>query len=150
MLDADIKDCFERMRSNLVMQRLARWQTPRPVRELVRHWLNARIWNTWEGSPSTAGTSQGGVISPLLCNLYLHPFDQAMQKKGIYLVRFADDFVVLGPHQRAVRWAQRRAGAKLKGLGLEMNAHKTRITSFEEGFQFVGWFFIRDEVYQLK
>src|SRR5690606_1868690 len=117
---------------------------------LIAAWLRAEIWNAWRGGPNTAGTSQGGVISPLLCNLYLHPFDQQMQGRDLWLVRYADDFICLGRDEQAVRQARKRAAATLRRLGLALHPQKTDIVSFEQGFQFVGWFFIRDEVYRLK
>ena len=150
VLDADIKDCFGSMENRRLLGQLRQWRTPGPVRDLVSRWLNAEIWNAWAGSPKVAGTSQGGVISPLLCNVYLHPFDRAMQKRGLWLVRFADDFVVLARSKTAVRSARYWARVNLGRIGLRMHPQKTRITGFEEGFQFVGWFFVRDEMYELK
>ena len=150
VLDADIRDCFGSMDNDHLLQQLRRWRTPQPVCALVRHWLHAEIWNEWAGTPQTAGTSQGGVISPLLCNLYLHSFDQAMQRRGIQLVRYADDFVILAQKKRTIRWARHWAGVQLKRLKLQMHPQKTRITSFDEGFQFVGWFFIRNEMHELR
>ncbi len=150
VLDADIKDCFGQMRNKWVLKQLARWRVPGPIADLIRAWLYTRIGNAWRPEQTIAGTSQGGVISPLLCNLYLHPFDQAMQQRGITLVRYADDFVILGRRKTAITWAQQWAALNLKRVGLEMNPHKTRITTFAEGFQFVGWFFVREEMFQLK
>lgn len=150
VLDADIQDCFGNMQNGRILRQLRQWHTPKPICDLIYRWLNAEIWNAWSGSPTTAGTSQGGVISPLLCNLYLHPFDEVMQKPGLWVVRFADDFVVLAQHKRTIRWARHWARLNLRRLGLEMHPQKTRLTSFDEGFQFVGWFFVRDEMYQLK
>ena len=150
VLDADIRDCFGSMDNRRLLRQLAHWQTPKPICTLIRNWLYAEIWNAWQGGAAIAGTSQGGVISPLLCNLYLHPFDVAMQQKGIRLVRFADDFVILARHKRTIRWAKHWAHVQLKRIGLTMHPDKTRITGFEEGFQFVGWFFVRDEMYELR
>ncbi len=150
VLDADIKDCFGQLRNKWVLKQLERWRVPGPITELIRHWLQTRIGNAWRPEQTIAGTSQGSVISPLLCNLYLHPFDQAMQQRGITLVRYADDFVILGRGKTSITWAQQWAALNLKRVGLEMNPHKTRITTFAEGFQFVGWFFVREEMFQLK
>lgn len=150
VVDADIKDCFGQMENGRLLGQLRRWGVPGPVRSLVERWLYAEVWNGWRGSKETAGTSQGGVISPLLCNVYLHPFDQAMQRRAWRLVRYADDFVVLARDERAARAAQERAAAALRRLGLQIHPQKTRITRFGDGFQFVGWFFVRDEVFQLK
>ncbi|MBK8989888.1 MAG: group II intron reverse transcriptase/maturase [Chloroflexi bacterium] len=150
VLDADITDCFGQMRNKWVLKQLERWRVPGPVTALIGHWLHTRIGNAWRPEQTIAGTSQGSVISPLLCNIYLHPFDQAMQQRGITLVRYADDFVILARHKAAIAWAQQWAALNLKRVGLEMNPHKTRVTTFAEGFQFVGWFFVREEMFQLK
>lgn len=149
VLDADIKNCFGSMDNQRLLDMLAGWQVPGPVRRLVERWLLAKVWNAWAGR-RRAGTSQGGVISPLLCNVYLHPFDRAMQQRGLTLVRYADDFVVLARSEKAARQAESRATAELRRLGLEIHPQKTRITRFEDGFQFVGWFFIRDEMHELR
>jgi RNA-directed DNA polymerase len=150
VLDADIKDCFGQMRNRWVLKQLARWRVPGPITELIHRWLNTRIGNAWRPGQTIAGTSQGSVISPLLCNLYLHPFDQAMQQRGITLVRYADDFVILSRNKAAIVWAQQWAALNLKRVGLEMNMEKTAVRTFTEGFQFVGWFFVREEMFQLK
>lgn len=149
VLDADIKDCFGSMESERLLALLEAWRAPEPARRLIGRWLRARVWNGWAGRRE-AGTSQGGVISPLLCNVYLHPFDEAMQQRGLTLVRYADDFVVLARDEKTARRAEARATAELSRLGLAIHPQKTRLTSFDEGFQFVGWFFVRDEMYQLR
>lgn len=150
VLDADIEDCFGQMESGRLLRQLAQWRVPGPLRQLIKLWLNTRIGNAWRPDQTTTGTSQGSVISPLLCNLYLHPFDRAMQKPGISLIRYADDFVILSRHKAVIHSAEQWAGLNLRRLGLTMSDRKTRITNFNEGFQFVGWFFIRDEMHQLK
>jgi retron-type reverse transcriptase len=149
VLDADIKDCFGSMKSGQLLTILAQWQVPEPACRLIERWLAAKVWNGWAGRRE-AGTSQGGVISPLLCNVYLHPFDVALQERGLTLIRYADDFVILARTERAVRQAHERAAAQLQRLGLELHPQKTRVTRFDEGFQFVGWFFVRDEMYSLR
>lgn len=150
VVDADIKDCFGQMESRRVLKQLDRWQVPGAIKELIRRWLQAQVWNAWRGD-GQANVSQGGVISPLLCNLYLHPFDQQMQKRGRWLVRYADDFVCLTQDEKEAHDAHKQAAKSLKRVGLQLHTHpqKTRITNFNEGFQFVGWFFIRDEMHRL-
>lgn len=149
VLDADIKDCFGSMDNRRLLDLLTAWNVPEPIRKFAGRWLQAKVWNAWAGRRE-AGTSQGGVISPLLCNVYLHPFDEAMQQRGRTLVRYADDFVILAHDEKTVRRALAAATAELERLGLAIHPQKTRLTSFDEGFQFVGWFFVRDEVYQLR
>ncbi|MCP4425332.1 MAG: hypothetical protein GY803_12625 [Chloroflexi bacterium] len=150
VLDADIKDCFGQMRNKIVMKQLRRWRVPGPIGEMIRCWLHTRIGNAWRKDQTIAGTSQGSVISPLLCNMYLHPFDQAMQQRGITLVRYADDFLIMARRKAAVHTAQVWASANLKRVGLEMKSSKTRITNFDESFQFVGWFFVQNQMFRLK
>jgi group II intron reverse transcriptase/maturase len=150
VLESDVEDCFGQMRNQIVLKQLKQWHVPGSIRELIRRWLVTKIGNAWRPDQTHAGTSQGSALSPLLCNLYLHPFDRAMQQRGITLVRYADDFVILGKHQAAVKWAQHWAGLNLKRLGLNMKASKTGITCFQTGFQFVGWFFVANEMYQLN
>ena len=150
VLDADIKDCFGSMQDRLVLKRLQRWRVPQPIVTLMQRWLRAEVWNAWGSGARQAGTSQGGVISPLLCNLYLHPFDQALHKSGIWLVRYADDFVCLSRDEKRIRQALKLADQTLQQLSLQIHPQKTRLTTFDEGFQFVGWFFIRNELFQLK
>lgn len=149
VLDADIKDCFGSMDGGRLLGMLTEWRTPPPLRRLIGLWLAARVWNGWAGRRE-AGASQGGVITPLLCNVYLHPFDVALQGRGLTLVRYADDFVALCHDERGARRARQRAAAELGRLGLDIHPQKTRITSFEAGFQFVGWFFVRSEMFQLR
>lgn len=149
VLDADIKDCFGQMKSGLVLEQLVRWETPEPMRVLIERWLRAGVWNASKRG-TVAGASQGGVISPLLCNVYLHPFDCAMQRRGRWLIRYADDFVVLAKDEWSIRQAQTQATAELSRVGLTIHPQKTRITSYDEGFQFVGWFFVRGEMFELK
>lgn len=147
--DADIKDCFGTMRDKTVVKRMREWRVPDPMQSLISDWLQTRIQNAW-GKRKRVGTSQGGVISPLLCNLYLHSLDRAMQQRRWRLVRYADDLVVMAQSKRATLAAARHASHTLTQLSLEINSEKTSITHFEEGFAFVGWFFVRNEAYRIK
>jgi RNA-directed DNA polymerase len=80
------------------------------------------------------GTPQGGVISPLLANIYLHAFDRAWAERGVgEVVRYADDFVVLCTSRHQAEEAQRRATAMLGDLGLELHPDKTRVVDLREG-----------------
>ena len=89
-------------------------------------------------SPRPQGTLQGGALSPLLANIYLHRFDQAMTDAGQNLVRFADDFVICCPERAAAERAGDLAARELAGLRLRLNPAKTHVVSFEQGFRFLG------------
>jgi RNA-directed DNA polymerase len=88
------------------------------VFKLVRQWLRAGVLVNGVVSETVTGTPQGGVISPLLANIYLHAFDRAWAERGMgEVVRYADDFVVLCSSRDQAEDAQRRAEALLGELG---------------------------------
>jgi RNA-directed DNA polymerase len=92
------------------------------------------------------GTPQGGALSPLLANVYLHEFDVAMVKRGHQVVRYADDFVILCRDAGGARRALADAEKVLASLRLRLNPAKTRIVPFDEGFSFLGAVFAGEEV----
>jgi RNA-directed DNA polymerase len=92
------------------------------------------------GSCAT-GTVQGGALSPLLCNIYLHEFDVAITRAGLRLARYADDFVICCRTEVEAHRALELAARKLGELGLQMHPDKTRITRFDQGVEFLGYRF---------
>jgi RNA-directed DNA polymerase len=92
------------------------------------------------------GTPQGGALSPLLANVYLHQFDVAMVKRGYQLVRYADDFVILCRDEGGARRALADAEKVLASLRLRLNVAKTRVVPFDEGFSFLGAVFAGEGV----
>jgi RNA-directed DNA polymerase len=116
----------------------------RRVLKLLRQWLEAGVMEDGSIRETLAGTPQGGVISPLLANIYLNALDRAWYAKarplGV-LVRYADDFVVLCKTASAAREAHKRAQEILTRLGLELHPEKTRAVDLRrgrEGFDFLG------------
>jgi len=96
------------------------------------------------------GTPLGMVISPLLSNVYLHRFDLALTRLGFHLVRYADDFVVLGESRAEMEEARRFVAWALGYLRLRLSPDKTRVVSFDEGFDYLGVHFYRDTYSYLK
>jgi RNA-directed DNA polymerase len=88
--------------------------------------------------PRRTGTPQGGPISPLLSNVYLHPFDKQITGAGMRLVRYADDFVICCPSEARARQAWRKAEEELSQLHLAIHPEKTRILSCRDALQFLG------------
>ncbi|MFQ6058276.1 MAG: group II intron reverse transcriptase/maturase [Anaerolineae bacterium] len=148
VLDADIKDCFDSIDPRLLMGMVRRRVKDKVILRLLEAWLQARIL-TADGHARAAGTTQGGVLSPLLCNVYLHPFDVALTRQGLRLVRYADDLVVLCRRRQEALAAGQAAQHALAPLRLELNPYKTRVVHFDQGFKFLGVFFLRNEHFWL-
>ncbi len=99
----------------------------------------AGLWwvlRRWE--PTSRGTLQGGALSPLLANIYLHHFDLPMVERGHRLVRYADDFVICCETREEAESAGREAARILADLRLRLNPEKTRLVTFSRGFRFLG------------
>ncbi len=150
VVDGDIKDCFERIEHRRLMQMIQRDTDDWLVLRLIERWLNAQVFNDLEGRDASVGTFQGGVISPLLANVYLHAFDQQLTQNKLALVRYADDWLILCVKKPEADAALERATQALSQLRLAINPYKTRVVSFEEGFRFLGVFFVRNEQYVLS
>ena len=100
--------------------------------------------------PRTMGTPQGGPISPLLSNVYLHTFDERMTGVGLRLVRYADDFVVCCASEARARQAREIAAAELARLRLTLHPEKTRIVACTDGLHFLGHEFDADGAFPVR
>jgi RNA-directed DNA polymerase len=144
VVDADIQGYFDNIRRDILMELVKERISDRRVWKLIRQWLEAGVMEDGTVRETLAGTPQGGVISPLLANVYLNKLDRVWTARcrqlGI-LIRYADDFVALCRSESAAREALRRIGLVMNRLGLTLHPAKTRLVDLrrgKEGFVFLG------------
>jgi RNA-directed DNA polymerase len=134
VVETDIANCFEAIPHDRLMQAIEERVVDRKLLNLVRDMLRAGVMQDGAVMRRDAGTPQGGVISPLLANVYLHRLDRQWQTHGVgVLVRYADDLVVMCQTRREADNALAVITATLANMGLEPKPAKTRIVHLAEG-----------------
>ena len=137
VLDADIRGFFDAIDHDRLVEFIERRVADRRVVRLIRKWLNAGVLVDGERTRSARGTPQGGVISPLLANIFLHYVfdlwvrDWRRQATGdVIVVRYADDFIVGFQHEQEARRFLTELRSRLAAHGLELHPDKTRLIEF--------------------
>ncbi|QMS90922.1 group II intron reverse transcriptase/maturase [Nostoc edaphicum CCNP1411] len=160
VLDADISKCFDRIDHEALLRKINTFPT---IRRQVRAWLKAGVMDDKQLFPTSEGTPQGGVISPLLANIALHGMEERIKqyantlpckdglnkrdtRRSLSLIRYADDFVILHENITIVQRCKEIISEWLKSMGLELKPSKTRLThtlnQYEQekpGFDFLGF-----------
>jgi CRISPR-associated protein Cas1 len=140
VVDADIADCFGQLDHELLRQFVRAFVPDRRICDLLDRWIAIAM-----ATPGNAGMARtrrgitlGSIVSPFLCNVYLHQLDLALLHRQFALVRYADDFVILCPNRKQAARSLAVTAELLQDLNLTLNERKTRLTSFDAGFDFLG------------
>jgi len=141
VVDADIKGFFDNIPHSLIMAEVASEIADGNILQLIERFLKSGVMEEGQLRPTTKGTPQGGVISPLLANIVLNQLDHELEKKGYKFIRYADDFVILCKSMNQAQEALELAKAILEQMGLELSQEKTKISHRKEGFDFLGFHF---------
>src|SRR5712692_11531672 len=147
VVDADLHAFFDSVDHRKLIAALNEEIADGSVLNLITQILKAGVVlpETAAVEPTELGTPQGGPLSPLLANVYLHHFDEQMVQAGYGLVRYADDFVLFAKSESAAAAALTLAREVLAGeLGLQLHPEKTRVVSVAHGFEFLGFHYFRD------
>lgn len=146
VVDADLKSYFDTIPHDRLMALLRERVADGRVLALVERFLRAGVLEESRGwKPVECGTPQGGVISPLLANVYLNPLDHQMEQAGREMVRYADDFVILCRSEAEAQDALAEVRRWVEEAGLTLHPEKTRIINAGQpgGFDFLGYHFER-------
>jgi RNA-directed DNA polymerase len=160
VLEADIRKFFDTVPQPVLIEKFIKQVRIPSIVHVVKQAISTEVGNRSEFGPdngaflmSDSGIPQGGVLSPMLANFYLYPFDKAMEDNHFKLVRYADDFVVMCPSYENAKEAYDLSVRILEGkLGLSIHhladpGSKTRIIRFSQGFTFLGIEFRGNKVY---
>jgi group II intron reverse transcriptase/maturase len=139
IVDADLKNFFGSVDHEKLLTLVNRRVADGRVLRLIRRFLKAGCIADGQRLLTEEGTPQGGVISPLLSNILLTPFDREMRKRGFQLTRYADDWILTFRTKHEAEQSLVEAGKILKNLGVTLNAVKTRIVHVSRGFEFLGY-----------
>jgi group II intron reverse transcriptase/maturase len=162
IIEGDIASYFDTIPHRRLMKAVKKRVADRNIRDLLWKFLRAGVMYKGTMKETLTGTPQGGIVSPLLANIYLHEFDRYMESKHLSLtyrqryirrkqgkgnvlyVRYADDFIVLSNGTKAETQAiKKEIGEFLSTMGLTLSEEKTKVTHITEGFDFLGYRVIR-------
>jgi group II intron reverse transcriptase/maturase len=138
-LDADIAGFFDNIPHHLILAAVGEEVADGNILDLIKKFLAAGVMDNGVFKPTTIGTPQGGVISPLLANIVLNKLDWRLEQAGIHFARYADDFVVVCHTRPQAEAALTLVEQVMAELGLSLSPEKTKIASYSKGYDFLGF-----------
>lgn len=139
VVDMDLSKCFDTLRHDFLLTRIRRKVADGSILNLIRLFLESGVMTGTGYEETEEGSPQGGVISPLLANIYLDYFDQWSREKGYRIVRYADDILILASSRKGAERRLKQAGKVLEEeMGLTVNREKTHITRLQDGVKYLG------------
>jgi len=138
-LDADIAGFFDNIPHKLIVDAVAEEVADGNILNLVKKFLAAGVLDHGVFKPTTIGTPQGGVISPLLANIVLNRLDWRLAGTGYRFVRYADDFVIVCKDRLQAEAALILVKQVMTELGLSLSPEKTKIATYGKGYEFLGF-----------
>lgn len=153
VVDIDIKGYFDSIPQDKLLVKVSEQIADSRVIELLRKFLNSGVMEKEEVRETLEGTPQGGVISPLLANIYLNPLDWLMVKSGYEMVRYADDMVVMCRDAETATKALSQVAEWMKEAGLVLHPEKTKVVDMGQpkaDFEFLGYRFYRTSTGKIK
>ncbi|WP_222615285.1 group II intron reverse transcriptase/maturase [Persicimonas caeni] len=151
VVDADLKGYFDTIDHDLLMARVEEKVSDGRILELINAFLTCEVVDQGESQKPHRGTPQGGVISPLLANIFLDPLDHLMEEQGFEMVRYADDFVILCRDKEQADKALDVVRKWVQANELTLHPEKTQLVDESEGsFDFLGYAFKRGNKYPSK
>ena len=139
IVDVDIEKFFDEIPHEPLIEAVAERVADGSVLQLVRLFLEALIQDGYRLVRPKAGTPQGGVVSPLLANIYLARLDRVLEAEGVSFVRYADDVRLSSRTPSGARQALTRIAEVLQGLGLRLSERKTKLVTAYQGVDFLGY-----------
>ena len=144
VVDSDVDAFFDNVSHELLLEKLNRFIREEKIRKLVAQWIQAEVWDGKRLTVLSKGIPQGSAISPVLANLFLDELDEAMLAAGYRYLRYADDYVILCKDRREAFQALDLSKTVLESLQLELDDEE--VTSFEQGFKYLGVIFLNGMV----
>lgn len=139
VVDMDLSKCFDTLKHEIILSTVKKRVTDGSILKLIEMFLKSGIMTATGIEKTETGSPQGGVISPLIANIYLNEFDQYMKRRNYRIIRYADDILILCKTKRKAEKAEEESTAYLeKVLRLKVNREKTHIKHSNQGIKYLG------------